>query len=149
METIMKIIESALKTIVNNKVAEIEYVKTTLSFGLKGMGFIIKLSEEDIENGETRFFKLECKNRCKKTQLNEKQIMVLGYLNFKKKIINKNKYLLFIFYGILLILLIAIFFINKKLFFTLGVLAVIGSVGYSFLKKYIYKFYNKIKKNDE
>ncbi len=100
---ILRSIEKCIRPLINSETNNIDYVDSTLSIGLKGLTFVIRVNSDKTNT----FYKITCKGRCKKNQLKENQIRSLGYL--KKKIMHRNPAFPLLYSLLLLSLLILIY----------------------------------------
>jgi hypothetical protein len=142
-------VSDILKSLVNIKTREIEYIKSTLFFGAQGIGFVIRIVEKD---GKDTFYKVSCFKKVKKKQISEKDIKKVGYL--KKKLFEKHPILRLVYYsgilvslGFLALVLPKILKIrSSKVIIMLAVIAVILlflRLVKKLFKRNAYRLYNK------
>lgn len=126
---ILRSVEKCIRPLINSNTKGIEFVESSLSFGLKGMKFIIQVSTDDKE----LFYTINCKRKCKKSPLKENQIRNLGYL--KKKIMLKSPVFPIIY---VLFLILSVFLLYKWIgmsILALLILFLILKGCYSFIRK--------------
>jgi hypothetical protein len=143
---VLKSVDAVVKTLLGSRVTEIEYIPDTLTFGVNGMQFVTRVGEAGAEKVESRFYRIECRKKCRKTQITEKQVVSFGYL--KKKILSKNKYLPFAYYGLIVLFWILLFFLKRSLFVAGVVLVIVVYAGWRIFRKFAWKLYRNAPDDD-
>jgi hypothetical protein len=125
------------KSLLTSGAVSIEYIKGSITIGLKGTSLMADVAGEE---GKASHYKIHIRNgKCKKEILKDEEIKNFGF--FKKKILSKNKYFPYIYYGLIGLAGLLILIFNKKLFVLLLVLLVLTWIVYLWLKKNAYRLF--------
>lgn len=104
-------LDNMVRSIMNPKLKSINPELGTLTYGIKGMHFVIKTENED---HKSQFYLLSFRKKFKKKTINEKDIRNLAYL--KKKVTDKGPLFKIIYVSILLFIPFFLVFIIPKIF---------------------------------
>jgi hypothetical protein len=129
---------STLDSVINERVKQIEYIKSSFKVTFKGINFVIRLINE---NRETFFYKINYFNKkCRKENLKENKIRSITYL--KKKIINKNRYLAALYYFLVACIVAVLFLFGKKFLLILAILGILAYFITMIVRKNAYRFFS-------
>ncbi len=129
---------SLLDPLINEKVRQIEYIKSSFMVTLKGIYFVIRLINE---NRESFFYKINYFNkRCKKESIKENKVRSLAYL--KKKIIKKSRYYAVLYYFLIVSAVILLWFLSKKFLILLIIAGFIVYFLTVLVRKNAYRFFS-------